>query len=352
MYRDTKLIVKLNNIKDNVDMAFNIGKKPMIAIVKANAYGHGDYEVAKLLENNDNVLMFGVATLLEGIELRKKGIKKDIIVIGSTRPKDVKEAIKNNIIITIFSISQINELDCFIENKKLRVHLKVDTGMNRIGVKDRAAFETAYQLLSESKKYIIEGVFTHFASAEIKDDTYQKQLELFKSIIDGYNFKWIHANNSAGTLYHLDDFTNLNRLGIAMYGVAPRQENEKLFKPTMALTTKVIHIKEIDYGEKVGYNFTYTTEKRSFIATLPIGYADGLVRKNQGRNVYINGKLYPIVGRICMDQTMVLVDETVKLDDDVEIFGDNISINKMAIELDTIAYEVMCLITQRVPREY
>ena len=183
-------------------------------------------------------------------------------------------------------------------------------------------------------------------------DEYEKQLALFKSIVGNNRFKYIHCDNSAAMMFHHSDYGNLTRIGIAMYGVDPRGEENSDLKQAMSLYTKVAMVKVVPKGEKIGYGMTYTADEDQYIATLPIGYADGFTRANQGREVYINGHYYPVVGRVCMDQCMVKVDENVKPGDDVEIFGEHISLAKMAKEINTIPYEIICLISPRVERIY
>ena len=153
-------------------------------------------------------------------------------------------------------------------------------------------------------------------------------------------------------MFHHSDYGNLTRIGIAMYGVDPRGEENSDLKQAMSLYTKVAMVKVVPKGEKIGYGMTYTADEDQYIATLPIGYADGFTRANQGREVYINGHYYPVIGRVCMDQCMVKVDENVKPGDDVEIFGEHISLAKMAKEINTIPYEIICLISPRVERIY
>ena len=187
--------------------------------------------------------------------------------------------------------------------------------------------------LVDPDKFNVEGIFTHFATADGDDVAFEKQRSLFYEMIGNCKFKYIHCCNSAAMTYHHD-------------------EKETKFKQVMSLYTKVAMIKKIPAGDQVGYGLTYTAKEDEYIATLPIGYADGFIRKNQGRKVYINGKYYEIVGRVCMDQMMVRVDENVKIGDQVEIFGEHISLESMAKDLDTISYEVLCLISKRVPRVY
>ena len=231
------------------------------------------------------------------------------------------------------------------------MHIKLDTGMHRIGLMSKEELSTLLKLV-DPDKFNVEGIFTHFATADGDDVAFEKQRSLFYEMIGNCKFKYIHCCNSAAMTYHHDEKSNMGRLGITMYGCSPNGEEETKFKQVMSLYTKVAMIKKIPAGDQVGYGLTYTAKEDEYIATLPIGYADGFIRKNQGRKVYINGKYYEIVGRVCMDQMMVRVDEHVKIGDRVEIFGEHISLESMAKDLDTISYEVLCLISKRVPRVY
>lgn len=351
-YRDTIVVVDLERLLHNIRMIYKKSKKPLMAIIKANAYGHGDKEVATILETMPEIQMYGLATIKEAVELRKSGTKKEILVIGPTRIEDSHLAANCDIALTAYSLDYVKQLVSEHYENPLKLHIKVDTGMNRIGLKDRASFEQAVHIIDQSKDLQAVGVFTHFGASEEENDTYCQQIERFRECIEGYSFQYIHADNTAGTMYHHDDFTNLDRLGIGMYGIDPKGVINPELQPVMGFYTKVMMVKKISKGEKVGYGFTYTATQDEYIATLPVGYADGFIRKNQGRKVYIRGKYYEIVGRICMDQMMVRCDETIQVGDEVEIFGDHISIVDMAHELETIPYEILCLITSRVERVY
>lgn len=352
IYRDTYACVDLSALKANLTYVHHICQKPIMAVVKANAYGHGAVEIANSCLETGLVKMFAVACVKEALELRQAGIKQDILVLGVTRIEDVVIACLNNITINIFDEDYAKKLCALVLPRSLKVHIKLDTGMNRIGLKSKDAFESVLTMLADQNQIVVEGVFTHYGAADEKNDTYQEQFAKFQAIIGDHKFKYCHAANTAGALYHHEDFTNMVRIGIALYGIEPDGSLNSKLKPVMSLKTKVVMIKEIQPGESVGYGFTYTATKQQRIATLPIGYGDGLIRKNQGRMVVINNHFYPIVGRVCMDQMMVAVDEEVQVGDEVEIFGNRISLTQMANELDTIPYEIICLISPRVPRIY
>ena len=353
-YRDTYAVIRLDYLKDNVNTLYQKVKKPMIAILKANAYGHGYQEVANVLKDNPHISMFGVATLKEAIDLRKMNMKQDILVLGAIPLEDLSLAIQYDITLSLFSLDYMNEIKEMHHDKQpVKVHIKLDTGMNRIGFKTR---EELQEVLNSCQKDIfqIEGVFTHFATAddELQNNEYEKQKQKFYEMIDGYSFKYIHCQNSAAMMYHHDELSNIGRIGIAMYGCDPAGDECEDLKQVMSLYSKVVMIKKIKKGEKIGYGMTYVAPSDQYIATLPIGYADGFIRANQGRQVYINGRYYPIVGRVCMDQMMVCVDENVHVHDEVEIFGEHMTLSRMAKELNTISYEITCLLSERVERVY
>lgn len=353
-YRNTYAVIHLDYLLDNVETLYQKVKLPMIAIIKANAYGHGYKQVAEVLKDNPHISMFGVATLKEAIDLRKLGIYKDILVLGAIPLEDLDMVIENDISLTVFSKDYIHEImHLYHHYKPVKVHIKIDSGMNRLGFKNKEEFEEVLKMCS-SPVFQVDGVFTHFATADdaSQNDAYQNQLDSFYAMIENHQFQYVHCQNSASMIYHETTHSHLGRIGIAMYGVDPAGHESKELKQVMSLYTKVAMVKFIKKGEKIGYGLTYTAKKDEYIATLPIGYADGVIRANQGRDVYINGHYYPIVGRVCMDQMMVRVDSTVKVHDVVEIFGEHISLARMARELDTIPYEIMCLVSERVERIY
>lgn len=353
-YRDTYAIIRLDYLVENVEMLYNKVKKPLMAIIKANAYGHGYKQVGEVLKDNPHISSFGVATLKEAVDLRKLGIEKDILVLSAIPLEDIDIAVQYNISLAVISFDYLNEMKKYHKSDKpIKIHIALDTGMNRIGFKSKEEYQKVLNMI-DSKIFNIEGIFTHFATADMesKIDEYHKQLDMFHDIVKDQDYKYIHCQNSASMLYHHENQTNLARIGIVMYGIDPAGNETDKLKQVMSLYTKVAMVKIVPKGEKIGYGMTYQTSEDEYIATLPIGYADGLIRANQGRNVYINGKYYPIVGRVCMDQIMVKVDKDVKVHDEVEIFGEHISLASMAKELNTIPYEIPCLLSERVERLY
>lgn len=352
--RDTYALIDLDHLKYNVEKVHQRFKRPLMAVIKADAYGHGYKEVASFLKDFDYIEMFAVATLKEAIELRELGIKEGILILGAipTSKEDIDLAIKYDISLSMVSLDYMHLLTHLIEpHHKLKIHIKLDTGMHRIGLTTK---EQLKELLStiNPDQFEIEGIFTHFATADCDDVAYQKQVDTFYDMVGDLKFKYIHCCNSAAMAYHEDTRSNLGRIGITMYGCDPAGKESDEFKQVMSLYTKVAMIKKIYPGEKVGYGLTYEAKQEEYIATLPIGYADGFTRRNQGRYVWINGQRYQIVGRVCMDQMMVRVDDRVHVGDEVEIFGPHISLESMAKDLNTISYEIMCLVSNRVPRIY
>lgn len=339
MYRGTWVEINLDSIYHNVsEIKKYTGYDKLYAVVKANAYGHGDIEVAQTaLEAGATHL--AVAFLDEAVRLRKY-FDCPILVLGYTEEKYFDIASENNISLTI--THDINY------DKPLNVHIKVDTGMNRLGMKSPMEFHKLVKKVTESNNLTLEGIFTHLATAGSNDDYYESQIEELKEFEIDHEF--IHVNNSAGMLAYKNNF-NAGRLGIAMYGLTPYEGQLPVeLKQAFSLHAKITNVKQIFTGESVGYGATYTAEKDEYIATIAIGYADGWIRAHRGCDVSINGKRYKSVGTICMDQMMIKVDETVQLGDVVSLINDDITVDEVADRMDTINYEVTCSISDRVPR--
>lgn len=353
LHRDTYAEINLKYLKENIETTYKKFKRPLMAVIKADAYGHGYREVATYIKDIEYLEMFAVATLPEAIELRELGITKGILILGAvpTSKEEIDLAIKYDISLTMISLDYMHHLETLIDQQPLKIHIKLDTGMHRIGLTSKAQLDEMLNTI-DYNKFILEGIFTHYATADGEQAAFDQQRKLFYDLVADHKFKYIHCCNSAAMAYHHDDRSNLGRIGIIMYGIDPAGNETKEFKQVMSLYSKVALIKKIKAGDRVGYGLTYTADEDEYLATIPIGYADGLIRKNQGRNVYINGKYFEIVGRVCMDQIMVRVDETIKEGDKVEIFGAHISLASMARELETIPYEIICLITKRVDRLY
>ena len=364
-YRDTWAEVDLDCISANVT---SIKKQlpqqvKVIAVVKANAYGHGDVQVAKTaLEAGAAYL--AVAFMDEAIALRNKGITAPILVLGASRPEDIQVAAKFDITLTVFQKEWLEKALKYVKAEdRISFHIKVDTGMGRIGVRSVSELIAVEQMISEHSPFHLEGIFTHFATADELDETYMyQQLALFESMVSALKQKpkYVHSSNSAATLRFPKTYFNAVRVGIAMYGLTPSLEMEDKIpfqlKEAFSLRTRLVHVKKMPKGEKLSYGATYETDDEEWIGTIPIGYADGWIRKLQGQEVLVEGKRTPIVGRICMDQCMVRLPYHVPIGTPVTLIGAQenqfISINEIAKKLETINYEVPCIIASRVPRLY
>ena len=364
-YRDTWAEVDLECIAENVSSVRKHlpEKVEIMAVVKANAYGHGDVQVAKTALSAGASLL-AVAFMDEAVALRHKGIQAPILVLGASRPEDVQVAAKYDISLTVFQKDWLQKAQQHLAiGDRVSLHIKVDTGMGRIGVRSRDELASVEQFILKDERFHFEGIFTHFATADELDTRYfQQQLALFEELLKGLTKqpKYIHTSNSAAAIRFPNAYFNAVRLGITMYGLTPSLEMEMEIpfplKEAFSLQTRLVHVKQVKKGDKVSYGATYESSKDEWIGTIPIGYADGWIRRLQGQEVLVDGKRSPIVGRICMDQCMVRLPAHVPVGTPVTLIGrqgqEFISINDIAAKLDTINYEVPCIITNRVPRLY
>ncbi|WP_043934357.1 alanine racemase [Bacillus sp. EB01] len=363
-YRDTWAEIDLDDISQNVSAIKELFPTDveLIAVVKANAYGHGDVQVAETaLKIGASYL--AVAFMDEALALRKKGITSPILILGATRPEDVSIAASQNLTVTAFDMEWLEKAADHLGDDTLSIHIKVDTGMGRLGFKDEASLKKAEVFIENDPRLLFEGIFTHFATADENDDDYfKKQLHKFEAMLDilSRQPRYVHASNSAAGMRYPAARFNAVRLGISMYGLTPSQE----IKPALpvplhqsfSLHSRLVQVKQIHKGEKVSYGATYEASGDEWIGTIPIGYADGWIRRLQGQEVLVNGHRAPIVGRICMDQCMVRLKEYVPPGTAVTLIGKQgneiISIDEIAEKLETINYEVPCIISNRVPRVY
>lgn len=364
--RPTKLKVNLDALLKNYNKAKDLNKqKVIIAVVKADSYGLGARVIADHLYRN-GVRHFATATLEEALELKDVIFDSMVLVLGVTSPKNVKYALENNVSLTCPSKEWLE--DCLSElhdiDGKLKIHVKIETGMGRIGISNEKELVEIDNLLS-SEKIDFEGIFSHYSNADGSDNNYDEyQTENFNERIKLFENKpkYIHIGNSASTVKYSDrkDQYNMTRLGISLYGCYPSENIEKLDKikldPVVSLVSKVTHVKKLLKGEKLGYGVSYEVKQDEYIATVPIGYADGILRRAQGFKIKVGSEDCEIVGRVCMDQLMVRCSENTKVGDDVLFFGENngqkISVDDFAAYQDTISYEIFCCINKRVPRVY
>lgn len=368
-YHRSFVRISLDAIRENFDALKKLlsPETKTMAIVKANAYGHGAVRVAKELENRADY--FAVAAMEEAMELRDSGIKTPILILAYTSPCQYETLIENNITATVYNYDDAKMLSETAEKlgKNAVVHIGVDTGMSRIGFFDSAESIDIIEKIASLPYVEIEGIFTHFACADSKDKSsalgQKERFDNFISLLEGRNISIPikHACNSAAII-DLDCHYDMVRMGIALYGLYPSDEvmTEKVFlKPAMEVISHVIHIKDVEPGIGISYGHTYVTSEKRKIATVCIGYADGFDRafSNIGY-VLINGKKAPITGRVCMDQIMVDVTDIdgVRVGDDAVIMGisggEKITAEELAAMCGTINYEVICTFMPRVTRIY
>ena len=364
-YRNTWAEINLEHIFYNVQSLKQLlpEKVTIFAVVKANGYGHGDVQTARTALSA-GASYLAVAFIDEAILLRKKGIEAPILVLGSSRPQDITVASQYDITLTVFQADWLRYVKEHVTlTKSVRVHIKVDTGMGRLGVRTKNELQEVEQLIRENPLLVFEGIYTHFATADEIDQTYYRhQSAAFKEMLESLQEQpeLVHCSNSASSLRFPENHFNGVRMGITMYGLTPSLEIQPELpyplKEAFALKTEVVHVKQLHSGDKVSYGATYEVQGDEWIATLPIGYADGWIRKLSGQEVLIDGKRAPIIGRVCMDQTMIKLDRFHPVGTSVTLIGgqgqEYISVNEIAEKLDTINYEVPCMIAGRVPRVY
>lgn len=345
MIRQTYEEINLKSLESNVRSIINKSNeyKYHIAVVKANCYGLGIECIESIIKGGANYL--AVSSLEEALSIRKI-TKEKILILEPINPKYISLAKENNITLTISSLEYLNN----VKEQAFTCHIKINTGMNRLGINSRKEFDEAYNIIKNSN-ITLEGIYTHiYNTSDSKCTNAQfKKFEYITDDIDLNTIPIIHIPNSETIFnYKKKPYINGCRMGIIMYGFSNNIKLNSVF----SLISKVIEIKHIHPGDTVGYDGKYIASSDEYIAILPIGYADGILRHNTGRNVYINGKEYKIVGNICMDMLFVKVDENVKVNDEAYIIKDNDHVNQIASYLDTINYEVMCSISDRVVREY
>lgn len=364
--------VNLDNIAHNVREIRRITNKKaeLMGVVKADAYGHGVMGVAKTLLAN-GVTRLAVSMLDEAIQLRKNGIAVPILILSYTDPARAEEIILNDVTQTVFSHDLAQALsDAAVRlNRNIKIHIKIDTGMTRVGFMPGYSAVKDVVAISRLPGIIIEGLFTHFASADEKDKSYTRmQFERFMSICSELNRIGVyipvkHVSNSAAIIDFPEMHLDMVRPGIILYGMYPSEDVDRSkidLKPAMTLKANVILVKDVEKNTCISYGRIFKTRRESKIATIPIGYADGYTRLLSGRGkVLINGECAPIVGRICMDQCMVDVTglkNEVHTGDEAVLFGRQgdieITVEDVAKAIGTINYEVVSLIGKRVPRAY
>lgn len=364
-YRPTWAEVDLGNLAYN----FNLVKKMLaqnvkvMVCVKADAYGHGLVPVAKKLSAL-GVDYFGVASIDEGIKLRKSGINKPILVLGLILKKEIRPLLRHKLTITLCDKElafALNREACALK-QAVNAHVKIDTGMGRIGVFAKEAVEFVRDI-GNFKFINIEGIFTHFAFADANKEFTLHQISLFERIISGLknlgiHIPFIHAANSMGVIDYAKSHFNMVRPGLVIYGLYPKQGLKIKLKPLLSLKTRIIYSKRVPRRYGISYGHIYITKKDTTIVTLPIGYGDGYPRNLSNlASVLIKGRRFKISGRICMDQLMVNVGNTpVKIGDEAVLIGaqgkNRIGAEELAGFAGTIPYEIVCGLGSRIPRLY
>ncbi len=364
-YRPTWAEISLKNLEHNFKtIKSRLDPKTKILVtVKADAYGHGLIPVAKRLVAN-GVNFFGVASIDEGIKLRTAGIKAPILILGLILKKDIPPLFTYNLIPTVCDFEfafALNQKAAKL-NKPISLHIKVDTGMGRIGVLYADAFNLVLKI--HNLKFIkINGIFTHFPLADINRKFTLSQIKLFHKLVfdlkkRGVVIPLIHVANSAGLIDYKDSHFTMVRPGLVIYGLHPKQGLKINLKPVLSLKTRVIFIKQVPAGYGVSYGHTYLTKRRTHIATLPIGYGDGYPRNLSNLAwLLIGKKKMRISGKICMDQIMVDVgNKKLRIGDEVVLIGRQgtreITVEELARLSKTIPYEIVCGLGSRIPRIY
>lgn len=340
----------------------------VMPIVKSNAYGHGMIEVAKLV--TPKVKWLGVVNLAEGLALRRQGIKKKIFVLSYINKKNLELGIKNNIDLPVYDLSFAKKISAKARRIKkiVRVHVKIDTGTTRIGVlaKDAVKFIKTVNSLPNVK---VVGIYSHFAASEENQSYTKKQLDIFNKVLksveqQGIKIQFRHISCSAATLTAPDSHFNLVRVGISLYGLWPSDQAQKIvrkrkknfnLKPALAWKTKILQVKTITKGTKVGYGCSYTAPKKMRIAVLAIGYWEGYDRHLSNKGVVvIKNQRCNVIGRVCMNLTMVDVSKVnnVKAGDTVELIGKKNTADEMAEKIGTINYEVVTRINPELERVF
>ena len=368
VYAEIDLDAVLYNMES---MRGNIAENTKImAVIKADGYGHGAVEIAEAIDHLDYVFGYAVATVEEGLILRKHGIEKPILILGYVFPDQYEAMIRAEIRPTVFTAEMAEELSEAAEKTGMdcKIHFAIDTGMGRIGyqVTEEAADEMTR--LAKLPHIMVEGIFTHFAKAdEIEKEPTHRQIELFIHMIQmleqrGVKIPIHHCSNSAGIVEIPEANMDLVRAGITLYGLWPSDEVDKTkisIKPALSLITHVAYVKELEAGHSISYGGTYTTKETRKIATIPVGYADGYARSlsNKG-DVLIHGRRAPICGRVCMDQFMVDVTDIpdVTVGDEVILIGsageETITMEEVGAISGRFNYEFVCDLGKRIPRVY
>lgn len=371
-YRRICANISLKALEHNLDAIHGCIERDtkIIAVVKADGYGHGAVPLAEVMEQREDIWGYAVATPEEAEELYSNGIKKPILILGYTFPEYDEQIVKEVLRPAVFSLERAKQLseEAVCQNKDCKIHIKLDTGMSRIGfqVTEQSADEIAQ--IAALPNIIIEGIFTHFSKADETDKTFtRKQADTYEQMLTWLKDRQIeipihHVSNSAGIVDLPEYNKDIVRAGIILYGLWPSDEVEKNninLQPLLSLKSHVVHVKELEPGRIISYGGTFEVEKTMQIATVPVGYADGYPRSLSNKGyVLIHGKRAAICGRVCMDQMMVDVSEIpdVKPGDEVTLIGtdgaETITMEELGDMSGRFNYELACDLNKRIPRIY
>ncbi|MGA1839637.1 MAG: alanine racemase [bacterium] len=365
----TRAVIDIAALSHNLKVIRDrIGQgRRLLAVVKANAYGHGALKVSNYLQKM-GVDMLGVAYTEEGVALRKVGISLPILVMAGTLPEQIEIAIESDLILAISDMDTIRALSdmAFRMKRNVKIHIKIDTGMGRLGFRFENAVEAIVSICS-LPNVTIEGIFTHLSTSEESDHSYTHyQTSRFRQLVESVSSHFsplpiLHMGNSAAVIQHPETYFDMVRVGIMLYGLAPVPELQKKLPicPILSLKTRIIHIKNASKGSSLSYGRSYICQSDKTIAVIPIGYSDGLARCMSGRiHVLIRGVKVPVVGTICMDMALIDITglEGIRVGDEVVLIGshgeESITAHDWASWQGTIPYEILCAIGPRVPRIY
>ena len=367
LYRNTWAEIDLSAIEHNAKELQRLlpeGSK-MMGVIKADGYGHGSVETAKVLLDT-GVDFLVVALFEEALKLRQAGITEPILVLGRVNPEHAPVAAEQNITLSVFQKDWVDKARQEQLTKPLSVHIEFETGMNRTGICTEEDLGIIVSALKKAENINITGAYTHFAEADEEEsplyfsqrDRYYQMLKALREIYDQPILA--HMGNSAAGIQYSDEMLDYTRFGVSLYGMYPSKaikglENVEL-KQAMSVYSELSQVKQVKKGEVISYGGTYEAQGNEWIGTVPIGYADGWKRKLQGFHVLVNGKKCPIVGRICMDSMMVKLDQEYEPGQQVTLIGEDngsfISMDDVADHLETICYEIPVMLTSRVPRLY
>lgn len=366
-HRPSRIVVDQTAIYQNIanEKARLTDKTELFMVVKANAYGHGLLQVAATALRA-GATGFCVAILDEALALREAGFNQPILVLGITEPQYAALLAVNHISATVGSLTWLKTAQDFLENEHvttpLAVHLGLDTGMGRIGFQTPDQLATAVAYLKTAKQFEFEGIFTHFSKADSADTEYfEQQLKKWRAFMTMIpdRPKYVHVSNTATSLWHDACNGNLIRFGVGGYGLNPsgvELEPPFVLHPAMRLESRTVFVKALKAGQSVSYGATYTAQEDEWVATVPIGYADGYRRQLQGFHVLVDGQYCEIIGRICMDQLMIRLPHEYPVGTLVTLVGEDhgqtISLQDIADYCGTIHYEIACGFSERLPRVY